>query len=133
MGSFSDYAEVEVLDHVFKTGEYTVPTNLYIALLKSTPDDADTGSTLPGEFSGGDYVRKQHNSWDAAAAGATENTGAITFAQAKADWGVATHFAVVDKTTLGNVIGWGALNTTKNVQSGDTAEFADGALDVTLN
>ena len=133
MGSFSDYLEIEILDHIFKVGAYTVPTNLYVALLKSTPDDTNTGATLPGEISGGSYVRKLHNSWDAAAGGATENTGALTFAQATAAWGVATHFAVVDKTTAGNVMGWGALNTTKNVQSGDTAEFADGALDVTLN
>jgi len=133
MGSFSDYLELELLDHVFKTGAYTPATNLYVALLKSTPDDADTGSTLPSEVSGGDYARKKCNTWDAAGSGATENTGAITFAQATADWGVVTHFAVCDKTTLGNCLAWGALNTTKNIQSGDTAEFAAGALDITLD
>jgi len=132
MGSFSDYLENKLLDHVFKTAEYSQPTNLYIALCKSTIDDADTGSTLPGEVSGGSYARKKCNTWDAAAGGAVENTGAITFAQATADWGVVTDFAIVDKTTGGNVIGYGKLNTTKNIQSGDTASFAAGALDVTL-
>ena len=133
MGSFSDSLENELLDHVFKTGAYSQPTNLYVALLKSTPDDADTGSTLPGEFSGGDYARMKCNTWDAAAAGATENTQPCEFAQATADWGVATHFVICDKTTLGNVIGWGALSVTKNIQSGDTARFATGDLDVTLD
>lgn len=132
MGSFSDYLELEILDHVFKVGAYTVPTNLYVALLKSTPDDADTGSTLPGEVSGGAYVRKKHNTWKAAASGATHNSAAITFTQATADWGVITHIAITDKTTAGNVIGWTALNTTKNVGNGDTAEFADDAIDITL-
>jgi len=133
MGSFSDYLENEVLDHVFKTGAYTAATNLYVALLKSTPDDADTGSTLPGEISAGAYVRKGCNTWDAASSGATENTQPVTFAQATADWGVVNHFAVCDKTTAGNVIGWGALSVTKNIQSGDTARFATGDLDVTLD
>jgi len=49
MGSFSDFLENELLDHVFKTGAYTAPTNIYVALCTSTPDDADTGSTFPGE------------------------------------------------------------------------------------
>jgi len=133
MGSFSDYMEIKVLDHVFKTATYTQPANLYVALLKSTPDDADTGSTLPGEVSGGSYARKGCNTWDAGAGGATENTGAITFAQATADWGVVTHFAVVTHSSTGQVVGWGALNTTKNVQSGDTAQFAAGELDIELD
>lgn len=133
MGSFSDYLENELLDHVFKTGAYTQPTNLYVALLKSTPDDADTGTTLPGELSGGGYVRKKCNTWDVAAAGATENTQTVTFAQATADLGTVTHFAICDKTTLGNVIGWGALSASRVISSGDTASFATGDLDVTLD
>jgi len=133
MGSFSNYLENEVLDHVFKTGEYSVPTNLYVALLTSTPDDEDTGSTLPGEVSGGSYARKQCNTYDAASGGAVANTGAVTFDQATADWGLVTHFAICDKTTAGNVIAWGALTVSKNIQSGDTASFAAGDIDITLD
>jgi len=94
MGSFSDYLELELLDHVFKTGAYTQPSNLYIALCKSTVEEDDTGSTLPTEVSGGSYARKGCNTWDLAAAGATENTQPVTFAQATADWGVVTDFAI---------------------------------------
>jgi hypothetical protein len=133
MGSFSNYMELELLDHVFKVGAYTAATNLYVALLKSTPDDADTGSTLPGEVSGGAYARKGCNTWAAAASGATSNSIAIEFVQATADWGVVTHFAVVDHSSTGNVIGWGALTVTKNIQSGDQARFATNDLDVTLD
>ena len=132
MGSFSDYLENELLDHVFKTGSYSVPTNLYVALCKSTIEDDDTGSTLPSEVSGGSYVRKGCNTWDAAAAGATENSQTVTFAQATADWGVVTDFAVCDKTTAGNMLAYGKLNTTKNIQSGDTGSFATGDIDITL-
>ena len=133
MGSFSDYLENELLDHVFKTGAYVQETNLYVALLTSTPDDADTGITLPGELSGGGYVRIKCNTWDLAAAGATENSQTFTFPQATADLGTVTHFAICNATTNGACIGWGALSASRVISSGDTASFATGDLDVTLD
>jgi len=134
MGSFSNYAEGAILDHVFKTAAFTQPTNLYIALCKSTIAEDDTGSTLPTEVSGGSYARKVCNTWDACSgAGATENSQTVTFAQATADWGVVTDFAVLDHSSTGKLIAYGKLNTTKNVQSGDTAKFATGDIDITLD
>ena len=132
MGSFSDHWENEILDHVFKTGAYTAPTNIYVALCTSTVLDASTGGSLPGEVSGGAYARVTCNTWDAAASGATENTQAVTFAQATADWGTITHFALCDHSSTGNLLAHGALTTAKQIQSGDTAKFATGDIDVTL-
>jgi hypothetical protein len=132
MGSFSDYLELEILDHVFKVGTFTQPTNIYVALLKSTADDTSTGSSLPGEVSGGSYARKTCNTWTTAASGANSNNIAITFAQATADWGTVTHFALMDGLTTGNQLAWGALSVSKNIQSGDTAKFATNDLDITL-
>lgn len=133
-GSFSDFLENEILDHVFKTGAYTAPTNIFIALCKSTVLDSSTGSALPGEVSGGAYIRKTCDTWDVASAGATENTNKETFAQATADWGTCTHFALVDGTVNegGNVIAHGSLTASKMVSSGDTARFATGDIDITL-
>ena len=134
MGSFSDYLENELLDHVFKTGAVYAPeTNLYIALCTSTPDDADTGITLPGELAAGGYVRIKCNTWDLAAAGATENSQTVTFPQATADLGTVTHFAICNKTTVGDCLAWGALSSPRVISSGDTASFATGDLDVTLD
>lgn len=132
MGSFSDHWENEILDHVFKTGAYTAPTNIYVALCTSTVVDSDTGSSVTGEVSGGAYARVTCNTWDAASAGATENTGAVTFAQATADWGTITHFALCDHSSTGNMLAHGALGTAKAIDSGDTAKFATGDIDVTL-
>jgi len=132
MGSFSDHWENEILDHVFKTGSYTAPTNIYVALTKSTVADDDAGSSLPGEISGGAYARVTCNTWDAASGGATENTQTVQWAQATADWGVIVCFALMDHSTTGNLLAYGSLNTTKNVQSGDTAKFATGDIDITL-
>jgi len=133
MGSFSDYLENELLDHIFKTGAVYAPeTNLYIALCTSTPLDANT--TAPaGELSGGGYLRIKCNTWDLAAAGATENTQTVTFPQATADLGTVTHFAICNKTTVGAMLAWGALSSPRVISSGDTASFATGDLDVTLD
>jgi hypothetical protein len=132
MGSFSDYLELELLDHVFKTGAYSPATNLYIALCKSTIADDDTGSTLPAEISGGSYVRTKCNTWDPASSGATENSQVVTFPEATANWGTVTDFAICDKTTAGNMLGYGKLTTPKKIGTGDTAKFATGDIDVTL-
>jgi len=134
MGSLSSFAQDAMLDHLFRTATYTQETNLYVALCTSTPDALDTGSTLPGELTGGAYVRQKANTWDSAAGdpGATENSDTLTFPQATADMGTVTHFAICDKTTAGNAIGWGALSASRVISSGDTASFATGDLDVTL-
>lgn len=131
--SFSDYLELELLDHVFLTGSYAQPSNIYIALCKSTIADDDTGSTLPSEVSGGSYARKSCGTWDTASAGSTKNGVAITFAQATAQWGTVTDFAVVDASSGGNVLAYAKLTTAKSIATGDTAKFATGDLKVSLN
>lgn len=136
MGSLSNYAENKVIGLVFKQNTYASPTNLYIGLsttaLTTAQGDACTGTTFTGEVTGGGYVRKKCNTWDAAASGATENSQVVTFAQATAAWGTIDAFGIFDKTTKGNLIGWGLLNTSKNIGSGDTFKFATGAIDATL-
>jgi len=129
MGSISDYLELELLDHVFGVA-YSVPANIYIAL--STADPLDTGAGI-SEPSGNGYARKVHNSWDAAAARLTENTGVITFAQASGAWGLITHYAIFDAITGGNFLGHGSLAVSKDVVDGNTPSIADGEIEVSFN
>lgn len=127
--SFSDYLENKLLDHAFKNTAFTQPTNLYIALFTAAPSDAGGGT----EVSGGAYARVNHNAWDVAAAGATANTGEVLFAQATANWGTVTHVGIFDAATLGNLIAWAPLTTSKAINSGDQARFAAGDIDITLD
>lgn len=133
-GSFSDYAENKVLDHVVGKTAFTMPS-IWIGLWTATLTDASTGATA-GEPSGGAYVRKSTAGadWNAAASGSLTNAAALTFATATANWGTITHFALVDSSTTGagNIIGWADLTTAKAVNNGDTASFAIGAITVTL-
>lgn len=135
MGSFTDYLENALLDHVFGTGAgkslaYTQPDK-YIALCTVAVTDTATGATIT-EPSSPSYARKIMQTWDAASAGATENTNAVQFAQATASWGTILDFAICDAITAGNVIAYGSLTVSKSVASGDTPKFATGDLDITL-
>lgn len=130
---FSDETEDATLDHLFKVAVYTPATNLYVALCTSTVVDSDDGDGLTGEVSGGQYARKQCNTWEAASGGSTTNAIVLTFAQATADWGTISHFAVCDHLSTGAVIVHGALNTEKNVGSGDTAKYATDSIKVSLD
>jgi len=133
MGSFSDYLENELLKHVFKVGGgYSVPTNIYIALTKSTIEDDDTGSTLPTEVSGGAYARKTCNTWTTPAANTISNSVVVQFVQATANWGTVTDFAIVDHSSTGKLLGYGKLTTPKKIGTDDTAKFATNDIDVSL-
>ena len=131
MGSFGNYWEDEILDHVFGKGAYTPPT-IYVGL--STADPTDDASGL-AEPSGGAYARVQTaaGDWNASSGGATANANAITFPEATASWGTLTHFALFDAASAGNMLAHGSLSTSKSIGSGDTARFAAGDLDVTLD
>lgn len=134
MGSFADYLENELLDHVFGGGDYTRPATVYIALSTTTITDAGGNMTEP---SGGAYARaavtNNATNWPAASGGAKSNGTAITFATATASWGTVIDFAIMDASTSGNMLGYGTLTASKTIDNGDTASFAIGYLDITLD
>jgi hypothetical protein len=131
MGSFSNYLENKLLDHLFGKASYTSPT-IYVGL--STADPLDDGSGL-AEPSGNGYARVQTAAadWNAAVNGLIDNANDITFPQATGSWGTITHFALFDAATGGNMLAHGALSQSKAINNGDTAKFAAGALDVSLD
>lgn len=132
-GSFSDYLELELLDHTFGGADYTRPATLYVGLYTAAPTDAGGGT----EVSGGSYARvavtNNDTNWPAAAAGAKANGTAITFPAATGDWGTVVAFGIFDAAEAGNLLAWADLTANKTVETGDTATFAIGALDITLD
>ena len=131
--SFSNYLEAKLLDHFLKTASFTPPTNIYVGL--STADPGESGSGLAEPDGADGYARKLCNAWDAATGTPTKaaNTGAVTFDEATGDWGTITHFALFDASSGGNMLLSAALTTPKDVDTGDVAAFAAGALEVTLD
>src|SRR3990167_384587 len=102
MGSFSNYLENKVLDHIVGKTSYTMPT-VYVAASTADPTDAGTDIAEPV---GGAYARVATSgaTWAAAAAGATANGVAITFPAATGSWGTIAYFALFDALTGGNMI-----------------------------
>ncbi len=87
------------------------------------------------EPSGGSYARvaTAGADWNVASGGAIANANDITFPEATDSWGTITHFALFDAASAGNMLAHGALSVSKSISSGDTAKFAAGDLDVTLD
>lgn len=129
MGSFGNYLELELLDHVFGCGgrNYTPPAALYVAL--STADPTDSGGSI-SEPSGNNYARVSTASgdWNVASNGSVSNANTISFPQASASWGTITHFAIYDAASGGNMLMHAALTSSRSVSSGDTPQFVAGDL-----
>ena len=133
--SFTDFLELEVLDQLFGGLDYAEPATVYIALSTTTPTDAGGNFTEPV---GNGYVRlsvaNNKTSWTTAAAGALANAIAFTFATASGgSWGTVTYFGIYDAVSAGNLVAYGVLTVSKTINDGDTAEFAIGDLDITLD
>lgn len=140
--SFSNYTAQAMLNALFgKTSSFgalaTAPT-IFVGLSSTAPAEDGTGITEP---SAGGYARVATAAvdWNAASLAdpaALDNANAVTFPQATADWLVGvnlTDFVLFDAATLGNYLGGAALTVAKPVMNGDTAEFAAGTLDWTLD
>lgn len=144
MANISNFLKNKLIDHVFRNTAYTVPANIYIALCTTTPVASDTGTNLTGgggtgvEVSGGSYARVAYNpsssaNWEATQGGVsgassgttglTSNNTAITFVTASASWGTVVAVALVDASTNGNILYFGALTVSKTIGTGDVFSF----------
>jgi hypothetical protein len=151
MSNASNYIENELLDHVLGEGarNYT-PATLYLALFaekssgvvaaleSGTSSTSGTGNWGYYEINNGSYARVAVN-FNAASSGSANNDGAVPFAQATANYdtagssgNVVTHIAIMDASTSGNVLFYGALSVSKTVTTGDTFQINDEALTVSL-
>lgn len=140
MGSLTDVGEKAILNYLFRNTAIGLDgTNVWIALFTTTPTDSSAGT----EVTGGSYARtavvRTGAGWDAASGaspGTTQNTGAITFPTATADWGTVTGFGICISSAGAlstDLLFWAALTANKTVSNGDTASFAAGALSVSAD
>lgn len=133
-GSISDFAENELMDHVFNVA-YTPPATVYVGFSTADPLDDYSGMAEPV---GNNYAR-EIIAFDAAASRLLNQTSLITFNQASGPWGTITHWFVCDhlsNTTWGtnvNLLAHGALNTSKSVVSGNTPSIAAGEINISFS
>lgn len=137
MSNASNYLENEIVKHIFRTGSFTKPSALYVALCTAAPTDASTGSTIT-EVTATGYARVARAPLDANWA-ATSGTDGLTSNVAALDFGTwstgpttVTHFAICDASSAGNVLVWGALTSSKTVAAGDAFSMPINQLTVTV-
>jgi len=133
-GSFTDYLENKVLNHIFGVTAFSAPASLYVGLSTSTIADAGTGITEP---SGNSYARvavtNNGTSWTTSTTGVISNKNILSFPEATGSWGTVTYSFVSDSLSGGNILFYGSLNTSKAVTAGDTVTIKAGDLSVTLD
>jgi hypothetical protein len=79
--------------------------------------------------SGPNYGR-QAIAFDAAAAGATSNTGTVSFPVCGGSWGTISHWAVYDAPTGGNLLYFGEFPAPSAFGLGEQLVIDAGALDI---
>jgi len=122
-GNLSDFAANLCLDWLLTNGTATRPTAWYLSLHEASNT----------ELAGGGYAR-QEVAWDAAASGATANTGAETFGPATgSDWVAATKWGVYDASTAGNQLWLDDLTASRTVTVGGSAPAAAGDFDLAFD
>lgn len=140
MASMSDYLEIEMRKHLFRTGSFTKPPALWIALFTVAPSDAGGGTEVTKAGATG-YLRVQRDPLDAnwsapdGTGGVTKNVAAITFPAPTADWGTVVAVGIYDSDDSGsnNLLFWNPLSANKTVNNGDAAPmFAADTLVVTF-
>ena len=138
-GSFSDYLEKKILDHVLGGSDYERPSKVYVGLATATINDATTGSTVTEPSSSDAYARVEvtNNStnWPAAAGTtATKKNGIdIVFPEATGNWGSVTYFFIADENTGGNILMYGSLTNVKTIGPGDIPRFDTDSISITLD
>jgi hypothetical protein len=149
----SNYLENKLLDHTLRygTSPYTGASTVYCALFSGveatvrTALESGTSSTSGSgnwgyyEINNGTYSRQAITFGNAASSGAISNTATVTFPVATADYNntaasgnTVTCLAIMDNSTGGNVLFYGALTVPKQVSSGDQFTISSSNLTVQL-
>lgn len=137
MAAFSDYLEVQLLNHIFDTAAGTTfarPAGLFVALFTAAPTDAGGGT----EVTGGAYARVDTTgNWTISSVGGVSkatNTADIIFPAPTAAWGQVVAVGIFDAATAGNLLFHAPLTTPKTVNAGDPApKFLANSLTITLD
>jgi len=124
-----------ILDQSFGAVAFTPPVTVFVALFTTALTDYGAGSGGV-EATGGSYARSSVTNnltnFPAAASRAKANGTAVNFVTPTAAWGTVVAFGYRDALAAGNWLGGGDLTTNQTISSGNTVQFAIGALTITL-
>jgi hypothetical protein len=134
MSAFSDYLENTLISATLRGGTY-VGGSVYIALFKTDPTDAGTGS----EVSDSGYIRQRAHATVASdgftvpANGSSSNTRNLIFPAIVDTQITVTHWGIFDAQTSGNLLYHAPMLNPKTLDPTDVLSFPIGSLIVTLS
>ena len=127
--AFSNYLEDQITGWINGSTFASAPTSTFVQLYSQDPTDA-------GSATGALYTRVAvaASGWTrgTGGAGTLTNTAAITITSSAASGATATHVAVFDTITGGNMLFAGALTASKTIATGDEVKFNASALALTV-
>jgi hypothetical protein len=127
--AFSNYLEDQITGWINGSAFASAPTSTFVQLYSQDPTDA-------GSATGALYTRiaVAAGGWTrgTGGAGTLTNTAAITITSSAASGATATHVAVFDTITGGNMLLAGALTASKTIATGDEVKFNATALTLTV-
>lgn len=137
---YTTYLNTKLNKLEFGKTAYSGTTTHYVALSTTTPAQDGTGFTEP---SGNAYARvsvtNDTTNWVPSGSQPgdgsqqQENGATIQFPTATGSWGTVTYFGIYDASTAGNLLAYGALDTSRTILNQDSASFAAGALKIKLD
>jgi len=130
MSAFSNYLEDQITGWIAGTS-MTAPTATFVQLYNGDPLDTGLGGTaLYSRIT----IASGTGSWTRGTAGngTITNASAFTITSSATATASATHVAVFDASTAGNLLFFGQLTTAKTVASGDEVKFNASALTLTV-
>jgi len=132
MGSLSNFAENELLDHLFNAA-YPSPTAVYLAFCTGDPTDAGTGASMNEAADANGYARTAIV-FSAPGSRAIIQNGDVDFPEASGAWGTITHWAVLDGNThgAGNMLAHGAFGTSFAPVNGNTPTVATTEVTISI-
>lgn len=135
--SMSDYLEKALLDHKNNVTPYTAPSTIYLALFKSDPGEAGSGTEVSVTVDDTAYARKAIT-FAAATSGVgtavssnAQDFDAVVYGSGAAQYTV-THFATFDALTGGHLLEYNAFGAPIVRSVGKTLTLPAGSLTTAL-
>lgn len=138
MSNFSAYLEQALLGSTLLGSTFTAVRTVFLSLATSINSDGDSYTEVTTSIGYGRIALAGSVEWSGITSGpdyTVVNSETITFSPATTPWGTIAHFALFDAETIGtgNMLYWGNLSTSRDIQTTDTFEVQPGNLTVRLD
>lgn len=131
MSKASNYLEDATINYFLRGQTIARPTQLFVALYKTSPTDSDTGA----EVVGGGYIRQPvtfGQPTQQSDRAVSTNTERIEFPTSTNAWGEVAYFGIKDARDGGNLLVYGAFNRPIDITEGNKFIIDIGNLSVSV-